>query len=60
MATKKDLEARIDALEAEIVQLRLRVERVPQPYYPYPRDWYRPTVVWCGAHTSPAVRVTIR
>lgn len=64
MASKKDLEGRIEALEAEIAQLRLQVAQKQQgitipPPYVYRDDWYRPTVVWCGANTSPAVRGTI-
>lgn len=64
MATKKDLEARIEALEAEIAQLRLQVAQkqpgitIAPPYVPYPNYWYRPYQVWCSTSTSPSLKNT--
>lgn len=69
MASKKDLEARIEALESEIAQLRLQVAQkqqpvvLPAPSYPgyygllplY--DWYRPTMVWCDTTSRTVVHV---
>lgn len=65
--SKKDLEARIEALEAEVAQLRLQVAQkqpgvvLPQPAYPYhPYGWYpcypyQPYQIWCSATSNTIV-----
>lgn len=60
MATKKDLEARIAALEAEVALLRARPVVSPivtGPYYPYPAAPFTPQI-WCGANTSSGIQGT--
>lgn len=60
MSTKKELEARIEALEAEIALLRSRPITLPVPIQVDPR-WYphpQSPQVWCGANTSPALKGT--
>lgn len=59
MATKKELEARIAALEVEIALLKARqpITVLPKPAdvpWPHPNDFnpYWPPKVWCGVGTG--------
>lgn len=61
MATKKELEDRIAALEVEVALLRAQrpIQVLPRPAdVPWPRDWYWPPQAWCGTGTVVGVKNT--